>query len=147
MGARDRVRIPFGEGVDRSQGGLTTQPASFRDLLNVVLRGGAAALRGGLYRRTLFAGATTVVGVQSLRSQGVGVVVTYDAGSGDCDAWLVQGAGLVATPIGTLFTVPAGATTPPRISMADSYDRMFIAHDEPIHAFRPVTQVYDFNAA
>ena len=47
MAERARISLPFGAGLDRATGVMEVEPASFRDLRNVVLFNGKAQARRG----------------------------------------------------------------------------------------------------
>lgn len=139
--AREKVTIPFGGGVDRLSGRMVAEPTSFNDIRNVHLRRGKAELRGGLLRvGTTFAGAA-IVGVHSIRSRNVGAVLTYDNGTGHVTLWITDADGLSPVSKGTVMACPTGAN--PRLVMADAYDRLFIAHDEPDYSSRARTVIYN----
>lgn len=141
MPERPRIPLPFGGGLDRATGTMQVEPTSFLDLRNVELAVGRAALRRGLHRTLTFPDATAIVGIYPVRSQGVGAVVTWDEATRKVELYLVSGDGLAASYVGTVWTLPVGAARP-RIIAADSYDRLFLAHDEPFYLNRGVTRVY-----
>lgn len=158
MTDRPRQPLAFGGGVDRSSGPLVVQPTSFKDLRNVTLSEGWMSVRRGLAPlialadfvaadAVVGAAVTHVIGVEALRSQGVNIVITYDATLGECAAWILAGTLSSLTLIDTFWPGIAGpAQIPPIVSMADSYDKMFVAHDEPLFAARQKTQVVDVGA-
>lgn len=141
-----KLPIPFGGGLDRNTGVMAVEPVAFADLRNVHLYSGKAELRKGHTATVDLASAEElVVGVFPLRAQGVGALIAYDSATGKVRLYLVTGAGEDAALIGEVWALGAGAD-PPRVIASDSYDKLFIAHDEPSIALRQTTKVYDLFA-
>lgn len=143
MPDRPRVRLPLGGGLDRGTGPTVTEPTSFADLRNVSLTRGRMALRRGLAQTAAFALEDAILEIAPIRSQGIGAVLTWRAATREVRLWQVADDATGPTLIGVVWTLPAGYAGLPRIITADSYDKLFIAHDEPVFAFRQLTQVYD----
>jgi hypothetical protein len=145
MPERPRVSLPFGGGLDRQSGPAVVQGSSFKDLRNVAVTEGWTSARLGLLRRNVFelTDATHIIGISKVRSQGVIIVLTYNDDDGTCEAWVAPGTLDTLDSLGTFWTIDPDAQVPPIVSLADSYDRLFIAHDEPDFALRQVTQVVD----
>lgn len=143
MGVRQRLPLPFGEGIDRASGAAVTDPTVFNDIRNVHLTRGRAELRKGNARGVLFpAPWTHLLGVYLIRAQGLAGAVVYDSVSRKVGLFVVDGTGTGIAYVDDLWTLPAGATSPPRISATDSYDQLIIAHDEPVYPSRQATMVY-----
>lgn len=148
MGTMTRAKtpIPFGGGTDRASGILVVEPAAFSDLRDVHLRRGKAVLRQGLAQALALAGETDVLAIGSIRSQGIGAVVTYRASTNTVRLYEIDGAATTATFIGDVWTLATGADIP-RVIVTDSYDRLFIAHETSNAYARQATRVYDLFAA
>lgn len=139
----ERKPLPFGAGLDRISGGMVLQPTDMNDLRNVHLNHGRTEFRHGLTRTLLFpAPYTDLLGVYLIRAQGLAGALLYDSVSRRVDLYAVDSSGVASAYIDNIWTLPAGATSPPRISAADSYDQLVIAHDEPIYPLRQATTVY-----
>lgn len=136
------VPVPFGGGLDRATGVMSVQPAAFADLRNVHLSDGRAELRKGLERQLTIAGETHILGIFPIRSSGVGAIVAYSASTFKVRLWHVSGAGDVVTLVGELWTLTSTSSIP-RVTAADSYDKLLVAHDEESIGVRQVTKVFD----
>jgi hypothetical protein len=92
---------------------------------------------------------TDIVGIIGAFTIGVTIVITYDSAGERCAAWAIEGP--LDTPpvlIGTFWSsVASPAIIPPIVSLADSYGKVFVAHDEPDISRRQITQVIDINAS
>ncbi|MGH3428475.1 MAG: hypothetical protein ACRDQZ_13060 [Mycobacteriales bacterium] len=139
----DRPRIPlvFGGGVDRYSGTTIAEPTSFRDLRNVHLRRGGAELRGGLGLVNDLAD-DAIIGVFPIRSQGIGVLVTYTLSSREIKLYLTSADGTMDSLVGVVWTLPVDAGFP-QVLAAEMVDTLVLAHDEGNYARRQVTKVYD----
>ena len=136
-----RVPIPFGgTGLVTGTGVYTTEPATLADVRNIALRPGRAARRPGLAPKATLAGETAILGVHPVRSLGVTAVVAFNASTRAVRLYLM-GPDFSTRLVGTVWTLPAGVPFP-RVSMADVWDRLILAHDEPIYAQRQVTRVF-----
>lgn len=142
MGERARIPLVFGSGLDRSSGVMAAEPSTFADLRNVHLHRGRAELRGGLLEKLAFDGDSIVIAEHPISSQGVGVAITYNTTTRNVGVHVMAADGSLATLIGTLWTLPAGSPIP-IVICADSYDKLFVAHDEPDFDARQITKVYD----
>lgn len=151
MAERPRVTIPLGAGLSRNVGAYVAEANSFRDVRNVELAQGKMSGRRGLLRTGLIVPAdldetATVIGVYPVRSAGIGVILAYvSAGALDpdarVDAWKVDGTGASPVLIGTVWTLGSGVLRLPRVSAADSYGKLLIAHDKEGSGAR--SRVYD----
>lgn len=140
MAERPRLPIAFGGGLDRYTGTTETQPAAFRDLRNVHLRRGGMEVRGGLDPALTVAGTDAILAVAAIRSLGIGALITWTEATRRVDLHLIGGDGTIS-PVGEVWTMPAGYARP-RVVVTDSYDLLFIAHDEPAILARRATRVY-----
>jgi len=84
-----------------------------------------------------------IVLVYPMRSEQVGIVVGYQQTDREVHVFLVDGLGAGTNRVGTWFTLAAGAHEPPRILAAESYRKVFLAHDEPVIGKRAQTYYYD----
>lgn len=132
----------FGQGLDRESGSMVVEPSTFEDLRNVHLGAGKAEIRQGNKNVIAPAGVDAVIGFRAIRSQNVTVVLTLTNATRLVELWIMANDGSTITKIGTLWTLPVGFAYP-KVSMADSYDLMFIAHDEATYANRQVTRYFD----
>lgn len=122
---------------------MVADPTVFNDLRNVHLSGGRVELRTGLNRALVFpAPWTDLLGVYLIRAQGLAGAIVYNSVSREVGLFAVDSSGVAYAFVEYLWTIPAGATSPPRISATDSYDQLIIAHDEPIFPLRQATIVY-----
>lgn len=149
MTSRDRRRIPipFGAGLDREAGLMVAPPMSMEDLRNLFLHAGKYIVRRGFERRFQLiddegTAMTDVLCGHALRSQRTAIYAGYDSVSGDVKIFRGDGFGESATWIGDWFSLPAGSN-PPIVLMAESYNRVFIAHDHVSEANRAATIYYD----
>ena len=146
------ITLPYGEGLERSAGAMVVRPTSFDDLRNVHLRDGKAQARGGLTLASVLQddGPTDLdvtVMLAALRSEAAAIGVGYNTtGGANREIWANRMTidGTNPVQVGQLGTLNAGATfVPPIIVGADSDNRFFFAHDEPLISSRLVTQYYD----
>ena len=126
----------------------------FEDLRNVYLYRGKAQIRLG-YERTaqlidnVSAVLDQVIELAPIRSEGAAMGVGYDTGSRELHLNLMSILGTNPShqasgdTNGRLFALDAAATfDPPVLHMADTYNRMFIAHDEPLIGARNATRIW-----
>lgn len=159
MPERKRLFLPFGGGLEREKGVMVTEPTKFEDLRNVILYGGKAQFRKG-YSRTctlvdnLTADLETVLALGPVRAEGAALGIGYDNTSKEAHVNLmgIDGTGPShipsSNPNGELFTLGGGATfDPPVVHLADTYNKCFMAHDEPQISARAQTAYYDPNAS
>ncbi len=140
--ARQMEQLVFGGGVDRSTGALSVDSESFYDLRNVYLREGKAESRRGLYETLTFYADEQPFHVAPIRSDGLGVILTYKESTGEIHLYRVNGAGTSTVYIGVLWTLPATSAFP-RVTSADSYGKLYLAHDEQVYASRQKSKVYN----
>ena len=158
MGERQRLFLPFGEGLERSTGVMVTEPTKFEDLRNVFLFEGKAQARKGYARSTIIiddasANMEICCALGPVRAEAAAMGCGYNSGNREVHVNLMSISGTGAThiasalPSGELFVLATGATfEPPVIHMADTYNRNFMAHDEPVLSYRAQTAYYDPNA-
>lgn len=139
---RTRIPLAFGGGLDRASGVMATESATFADLRNVHLRRGKAELRRGLAERVTFANETTVIAEHQIASQSIGAAVTYSSVTREVSLYIMRADGTLATKVGVVWTLPEG-TLVPVVVCTDSYDKLFVAHDEPDFSLRQSTRVYN----
>lgn len=151
---RQKLPIPFGEGVDRATGVTRLQPTQFEDLRDVFLFEGKAQFRKGYELRStlvdnLTADLDLVLQLQTLRSEGAAMAVGFDNTSKEAFLNFLAIDGTNPTFVssgdanGRLFLLDGGATfDPPILHMVDTFNRMFIAHDEPLVSSRAPTKVW-----
>lgn len=140
--ARTRLPLVFGGGLDRASGIMATEPSTFADLRNVHLRRGRAQLRAGLAARAAFGEESVIIAEHPIASQSIGATITYNTDTRQVSLYIMRADGTLATKIGMLWTLPTGSA-PPVVVCADSYDKLFVAHDEPDFVQRQPTRVYD----
>jgi hypothetical protein len=144
---RQVVPLLYGAGLDRATGILAADVRGGRDLRNVYLyRDKVQVRRGHSLVNTLvdefLQPLNDVLLVQALQSSQVGVVAGF--GSDDrVHLFQVGGDGVGLTSIGVAFTLAAGAHSPPRLTAAEQYQKLFVAHDEPLRTLRAATVYYD----
>jgi hypothetical protein len=143
MADRQKLPLPFGDGIDRASGAMVADPTVFNDIRNVHLTRGRAEMRKGLLRSLVLpAPWTDLLGTYLIRAQGLAGAIGYNSATREVGLFAVDSSGVAYAFIEYLWTLPAGATSPPRISATDSYDQLVIAHDEPIYPVRQETMVY-----
>jgi hypothetical protein len=155
MAENPRIPMPFGSGLDRDTGIMAVRPGSFEDIRNVLLHQGKAIVRQGFGSPLVLLDdegnvISDVVAGEALRSERVGIVVSYQATTGKVWVHRTDADGTLAERMGEWVndnvTVgrPTGwdATTPPRVSMAESYGNVFIAHDTNLLGERAQTIYY-----
>jgi hypothetical protein len=140
----ERLRLVFGQGLDRESGVLATQPASMEFLKNVYLFQGKAQVRKGArldstYTDEFGQPMSHILAVQALRTDRTDVVVGYRQADRRVHVFLRGG-----IRIGEWFTLDPSATVdPPIVHATDTRGKVFLAHDEPIAALRAPTFIYD----
>ncbi len=144
--ARQKLSISFGGGVDRKSGVGVVDPDAFYDLRNVYLYKGRTILRKGMARVLDIGWGSDIIGIFSVRAQGLAAIIVYDDESGDVRLYLVDGTLETASLVGTVWSgISAAATTPPIVSGDDLYNKLVLAHSEPVFAQRQATRVFDVN--
>jgi hypothetical protein len=144
------LKIPFGLGLDRETGVMTTSPSSMEDLRNVFLHEDKILMRRGfLERLTLTDGSgnpmTHTLAGQALRQRREAIVVGYNDVLGEVHVFAVDQSALTQTHLGEwtsgryddgvtppygneIFPLAVGSP-PPKISMTEVGGRVFMAHD------------------
>lgn len=144
----ERLTLPLGP-VDRESGVFNSPRGATRDLRNVLLRGGTLHMRRGMdgisgtFTGAGGAVATDVLGIEYLAISNTAVVVTYSRITGEVAVFLVNGDG-TGTPeyLGTWWHFDWDGSTLPVVSMAESGNKVFMAHDEPVVENRAPTFAY-----
>jgi hypothetical protein len=133
---------------------MAAEPTQFEDLRNVYLWKGKAEVRLGYELTTQLIDNTLsvmdqVIQLAPIRSEGAAMGVGYNEGNRELHLNLMSIAGAAPShqasgdPNGELFVLSSAATfAPPIVHMVDTYNRMFIAHDEPLIAARAATKVW-----
>ena len=141
MPEKQRAQLVFGSGFDRETGVMATAPASFEDLRNVILFQGKAQTRKGLEPMLEFP-VTHLLAIQPLRSEGAGMIVTYDQVTGLVDIYRVDAAATAFSFVGNWFQMDGGAA-PPVVITTEVFGRVFFAHNDKFEAQRADTYVYN----
>lgn len=140
---RTRVPLTWGQGLDRSSGILAEDSSTFLDLRNLLPRESKLIARGGLVGvGTLLPGSTDVVGGFPFRQIKGAILVGYNRDTRVLSVWRTDGMGGTPISIGDWATLPAGAPLP-LVSGAESFNKFFLAHDEPLYNYRAKTVYYD----
>lgn len=140
------VPLTFGSGLDRLSGAAVVDPSAHVDLRNVYLSRGRLETRRGLPTLAAPFG-TDVLAVVPVRKTGLSAVVLYDASSRVVKLYSYDGATTFSL-VGTLWTVDvAVAGHLPRVSIAEVYSQLVIAHDEPLFQYRGNTKAFDVTAS
>lgn len=142
---RQRVVIPFGQGLGRHEGSLLVNPSSIADLRNAVPLDGKVTTRPGFeIRGTLpasgFGEITHILAGQALRTERLGIVVGWSAVTRWAQVFRTQPDGSDAEFLGSWFV--SEDDEPPIVRMAESFGRVFIAHDHALVTERAPTLVY-----
>jgi hypothetical protein len=141
MGDRQRKPLYFGAGLDRISGALVVDPTSFQDLRNVHLSRGRVEYRTGHARQLILpAPWTDLLGVYLIRASGLAGAVAFNSVSKTVGLFMIDGSGVTLEYISDMWTMPT--STPPRITAADQYGTLVIAHDEANYLLRQQTMVY-----
>ena len=141
MPPKQRTQLVFGSGLDRETGVMATAPASFEDLRNVILYQGKVQTRKGLEAMLEFP-ATHLIAIQPLRSEGAGMIVTYDQPTGSVDVYRVDAAATAYDYIGQWFVLDGGSA-PPVVITTEVFGRIFFAHNDIIVDTRAATYMYN----
>lgn len=150
--ARQRVPLPFGAGLDRATGTMSRSPRTLADAINVFASEGKMLAIPSLLP-TWFPSSTGAQGeddyiaISGLLATKDIILVSLDRDTGDVDVWRINP---IAVPtlqhVGLWATLGGSALTPPRIIIAESFGKLYLAHDEPLIGSRLNTQVYTPNA-
>jgi hypothetical protein len=143
MSDHQKVTIPLGGGLDRESGLLATNMSAMYDIRNVHFLNGRIEIRKGLERAIDFEGGT-LLNVHPVRSRSMAAYLVLN-GDGSLTLWSSAADGSGAT---ALVDIPAlEVTGSPRYVLADIYDKLFIAHDEPDILLRQPTRYWDFRTS
>jgi len=137
----------YGGGLDRYSGAASVAPTSFRSLVNVHLRNGAAEARKGItpVSELVDAGGNVmshVLLIHALRTEASGVVVGYRESVRELHVFATAGDGSKANHVGLWGTLPAGGDFP-AVRATEVNGRLILAHAEPAITRRVATYVYD----
>jgi hypothetical protein len=152
MAERRIITIPFGEGLQRSDGIMIVRPTTFSDLRNVYQFEGKAQVRRGMIETerlidNLSVDLDRTLALSPLRAENAALGVGQDTANNNIWVNRLTVAGTNAVNVGLFGTLGAGITwNPPIILLADSDNKCFIAHDEPNVNARLVTKYYDLAA-
>jgi hypothetical protein len=149
--SRNRRRIPlaFGPGLDRATGPMVVEPGKMEDLRNFYLLDGKLQARKGFAAPGTLSDdgvpeITHVLAGHALRSEGVGIIVGWASVAGEVHVFRTEPDGTSSFHLGKWFDwTLEDAEYPPIIHMAESFGRIFMAHDEPNPFDRAPTFVYD----
>lgn len=144
MAERPRIRLPFGQGLDRASGEGAASVGALADARNLYPREGKLALVPGL-GGTPFPGVswgTDVVCVTALRARKDVLLVVFDRVSRDLRVYRVNPITPATLQLaGTWATLDPTAALP-RVVAAEAATRVLFAHEEPVYAVRLGTLVY-----
>jgi len=165
MPENPRIKIPFGDSLDRESGLMVMRPGSMEDMRNIVLHEGSATIRAGFGSPLALLDddgepMTHIVQGHALRSSRTGIVVAFKAVDegpvkGRVFVFEINADGDTYDLIGEwdhdqggwggTSTEDESATegVPPVISMAECYGKVFMAHDELSITGRAQTIYYD----
>ena len=146
---RTILPVTFGAGLDRATGKSSVDRQTFQDLRNVYLEDARLRLRQGLQATgyPVLAAGTDVCAVAMLEATLDIVYVLYERSTRAVTvARLNPLTSATMQTVGTWGTVNSAATLPPPIEFAESYGKLYLAHAEPVSAYRLTTQVYTPNA-
>ncbi len=138
MAERPRISLPFGAGLDRATGVTEVQPASFRDLRNVILYDGKAQARRGLVAAGQLSSLVPtamddVLALAAFRATGQVMAVGWTRADRVVEAFAANSLGGAPAPVddtdahSTWFTADARIGRP-IATMAESYKKVFLAH-------------------
>lgn len=145
MADRPRFKLEFGGSVERKAGQAAIDPSTFRDLRNVNLFAGRMGVRKGLTRTQVLTFGDRIIAEHPLRGRAKLAVVSWNSTSGQAALWICDHDGTNPVQItGALLDAAFAGDPQPRIIMADLYDRLFIAHDEPLYWRRSTTKIFSF---
>lgn len=142
MGERQVARLPFGSGLDRATGVMAVEPTAFADLRNVVLYNGKAQARRGMLSKSTLSTTTDVIALAPFRAQGKLIAVSWDSATRQVAIHALAGTGTAPVLVGNWF-VAATQVGRPVVIIAESYGRLFFAHDFADTGLRATTYYYD----
>ena len=155
------IQIPFGPGLDKELGAMVVRPGSMLDLRNVYHHEGSLAARQGMEKKIQFTDfrtgldATHILAGIAIRSERVGIVVSFYEPTREVTIHRVDGAADYGTPLGNWLydLLPGGpsgnpvwewpGTDPPKVVLEEIFGQVYFAHDERYIGSRAVTWVYD----
>ena len=145
-----RIKLPFGDALDRESGLMVMRPGSMEDLRNVVLHEGSAVVRAGFGSELELTddegvAVSHVVQGHALRSDRIGIVVSYQQSTERVFVHRIDPDGTIPEYMGEWVNDQDGGwgDEPPVISMAESYGKVFMAHDERFITRRAPTIYYE----
>lgn len=142
MTDRPRITIPFGGGIDRESGILGTDARSMAELFNVHMHNQRIEVRRGVGRAAEFDAGLLLLNVHPVRSRSMAAYLLYDEFVFTLHLWQSAADGSGATEVAV---IPAAEVTGrSKYVLADIYDKLFIAHDEPDILLRQPTRYWDF---
>lgn len=141
------IRLPlvFGAGIDRGSGLLSVASERPRDARNVHLSPGRSEMRRGLARTLSLSSADAILAMQPIESTGQVACVVLNGQTADlllCNV-LANGALEVINQWQTIMTFDQAVGRAPIIVTESGYDRVLIAHAEPIRSKRNDTLIFD----
>ena len=150
MPENQRISLPMGQGLDRETGVMQMRPGSFEDIRNLLLHQGKSIIRPGFDRKTVLLDpdgdpVSHILQGFPLRSERVGVVVSYQLDTNKCFVHRVDPQGVSAELVGEWENdqTDGWREQVPKVSMAEVYGRIFIAHDTRYVTRRATTIYYD----
>lgn len=139
-----RTLLRWGPALERGTGAPSANAEGQDDLRNVLVLDGALRQRGGLGpAAAAVSGADMVVGIGLFQAISKTILVVYNTTTRVVSVHAADLTGNNATLVGTWGTLPASAQAPPRVTMAESFSILVLAHDEPNVAQRLPTMRYD----
>lgn len=136
---------------------MVVKPGSMLDLRNLYHHEGSLVARHGMQKKIQFVDyltsndATHILAGIAIRSERIGIVVTFYEPTRHVTIHRVDGQGTVATPLGNwpfwwsqaspILAWPGTET--PKVILAEIYGTVYFAHEERYQAQRAATYVYD----
>jgi len=152
------IQIPFGPGLDKETGAMVARPGSMLDLRNVYHHEGSLAVRHGMEKKIQFTDyvsgedATHILAGIAIRSERVGIVVSFYEPTGHVTINRVDGTASYGIPLGNwpydldadeVPTLAWPTANLPKIILEEIYGQVYFAHDERYLSRRAPTWVYD----
>jgi hypothetical protein len=155
------IQIPFGPGLDKESGAMVVRPGSMLDLRNVYHHEGSLVVREGMEKKIQFTDyqtgedATHILAGIAIRSERIGIVVTFYEPTRHVTVHRVDGTAAYGTPLGNWYWggidlsygIPPiyewPGTEIPKVILEEIYGQVYFAHDERYIASRAITLVYD----
>ena len=149
MNRRVRIPLAFGPGLDRATGPMVVEPGAMEDVRNAYLLEEKLQIRKGFAVPGTIGDVgvpeiTHILAGHPLRSEGIGIVVGWASAAAEVHVFRVSPDGTESAHLGLWFrwSLDDGDYAPV-IHMAESFGRIFMAHDEPSPLDRAPTFVYD----